>query len=96
MNAVRRSYFGKKNVGHVIELIDNSGQTYIMRCHMGHNLVCSFLLFSNADPKAKPSAAMGDDNAADTPLQQSVAMAIAGTSVFASSDSRVESTQVQV
>ncbi|XP_072019097.1 dedicator of cytokinesis protein 7-like isoform X1 [Amphiura filiformis] len=50
---------------------------------------------SNADPKAKPSAAMGDDNAADTPLQQSVAMAIAGTSVFASSDSRVESAQVQ-
>ena len=39
---------------------------------------------------------MGDDNAADTPLQQSVAMAIAGSSVFASSDSRVESTSVQV
>lgn len=52
----------------------------------------------NANSINRPSAAMGDDESDidGNPVNQTVAMAIAGTSVYARSDAKVESTPLQV
>ncbi|XP_033636293.1 dedicator of cytokinesis protein 7-like isoform X4 [Asterias rubens] len=51
----------------------------------------------NANSINRPSAAMGDDESDidGNPVNQTVAMAIAGTSVYARSDAKVESTPLQ-
>ena len=53
---------------------------------------------ASASSMNRPSAAMGYDDAEldGPPVNQTVAMAIAGTSVYARSDAKVESTPLQV
>ena len=53
------------------------------------------LTCATLDPKLRPSAAMGELEDVDIPLNQSVAMAIAGTTVFTGSGERVDSAQNQ-